>query len=104
MVGELAAEEIEVVVASVDDHHFHILAKFPNERPRHWIGRAKRRASLALQGDKPHARIWALRSRAEPVKDRAHQLNVFHYIRSHGKRGAFVWTFRDPKPTVQYKT
>lgn len=101
MVGELHANGIEIIALGVDDHHFHVLARFPDHRPKHWIGLAKRRASLMLQGDKSHARLWALGSRAEPVRDRAHQLNVFNYIVRHAKRGAFVWTFRDPKPELE---
>jgi hypothetical protein len=50
IVSEMLAHGVEVIAAGMDDHHFHVLAKYSDHRPKHWIGLAKRRASLALQG------------------------------------------------------
>lgn len=98
MVAELIFRQVEVIALAVDDHHFHVLARCSDQDPRWWIGRAKRRASLVLQGRKNSERLWAARSRAEPIRDRSHQRNVFNYIVRHGERGAAVWTFRDAIP------
>jgi REP element-mobilizing transposase RayT len=95
MVQELLSQQIELLALCVDDHHFHLLARFPDHQPRHWIGKAKRRASLAMQGYKKGERLWALKFRALPVNDRRHQINVFEYILRHKQQGAVVWTFRE---------
>lgn len=42
---------------------------------------------------------WAKGCHVLPIKDRAHQVNVYNYIRRHGHKGAFVWTYLDPAPT-----
>ena len=41
----LRGDGILVVAACVNGHHFHALAKFPDRRPRHWVGRAKGRSA-----------------------------------------------------------
>lgn len=98
MAAKLLALEVELIVLAVDDHHYHMIARFPDRRSRHWVGRAKFHSSMVLRGDKPHARLWASGCRAWPIRDRAHQLNAFNYIVAHVKRGAAVWTFRDSIP------
>lgn len=99
MAAKMLALHIELIALAVDDHHYHILARFPDHRPRLWVGRAKYHSSMVLRGAKSHARIWASGCRALPIRDRAHQRNAFNYIIRHRMRGAAVWTFRDPIPT-----
>ena len=48
MVEKLQQDQIEVIAVAVDDHHFHVLARVPDHRPKHWIGRAKMNASFIL--------------------------------------------------------
>src|SRR5438477_6147494 len=50
-VGSLQRREIEVVAASIDRVHFHVLARFPAHDPRHWIGVAKKETSHFLKVD-----------------------------------------------------
>jgi REP element-mobilizing transposase RayT len=83
VVGKLRCNDIEVLVASVDSRHLHLLARFRDRRPRHWVGIAKKHAShlLRQQGLREESGgIWAKRSREEPIADRQHQLNTFRYI------------------------
>jgi len=102
---KLRKSKIEIVSASVDAKHLHVLARFADHRPRHWIGIAKKHASHELRQHglrESQGGLWAKRSRAEPIVDRRHQLSAFFYILNHRKKGAAVWTFRDapaPKPT-----
>lgn len=98
---KLLDDGIEALVVAVDDHHFHLLGRFPDHNPRRWVGRAKKHSSHIMRGDKPHASLWAVRFRALPVRDRAHQVNVFNYIERHRERGAAVWTFREPNPGMR---
>ncbi|HSH95151.1 MAG TPA: hypothetical protein VK968_13450 [Roseimicrobium sp.] len=35
--------------------------------------------------------IWAKRSRAEPIRNREHQVSSFGYIREHEEEGGCVW-------------
>lgn len=102
VVRKLTEDGIEVLIASVDAKHLHLLARFRDHRHRHWVGRAKKHAShqlrqLGLRHDE--GGLWAVRSRAEPIAHRSHQLHAFRYIHAHAKKGAAIWTFKDPLPT-----
>ena len=37
--------------------------------------------------------------RVLPVRDRRHQVNVFHYILKHRNQGAWTWDYRQPPPS-----
>jgi hypothetical protein len=120
LVACLTHQHIEVIACAVDDHHFHILARFLlPEKPtgsnpwasgtrnqplyayiRHVVGLAKSRAaraisSLALTSE---GGVWGKRFKITPIADRAHQLNTYAYIADHASCGASVWTFRAPAP------
>lgn len=92
--GSLRDDGLDVVIVSVDDHHHHILVRVPDNRPRHWVGRAKGRAARALSKGQllPPGGAWAKRCSCKPVKDRAHQVEVANYIRKHG---------RNPSPRLE---
>jgi hypothetical protein len=96
VVEKLQRDEIEVLVASVDAKHLHVLGRFRDHEPRNWLGIAKKHASHLLRQEglrTEQGGLWAKRSRAQPVRDRAHQLSVFGYILRHGEKGAAVWRF-----------
>jgi hypothetical protein len=102
---KLLGDEVELLVLAINDHHFHLLARFRDRQPKHWIGRAKMHASMLLRDHDLPGRVWAAGCRTLPICDRKHQLNVFNYIARHRRQGASVWTFRDaanhasnPKP------
>ena len=101
IVTKLLKDSIDVIAVSVDDHHFHLLARFPDHRPRHWIGRAKKHASELLTNFQLKGRVWAQGCRSLPITDRHHQINTYEYIIGHRKQGAGVWTFRDPNPNLE---
>jgi REP element-mobilizing transposase RayT len=96
IVEKLRDDKIEILVASVDSKHLHFLARFPDQRARHWTGRAKKHSSHMLRQaglrDAPGG-IWGKRSHPEPITSRAHQLKTFKYILNHAVRGAAVWRF-----------
>ena len=84
----------DVVIVSVDSNHVHALARFRDRNARHWIGRAKKNASHCMRQHEiriEEGGLWGKRSRAVPVKSRAHQVQVFRYILVHAKRGARIW-------------
>ena len=96
----LQKRSIETIVLSVDRVHLHLLARFPDHNPRHWVGIAKRESShylkvaaLGIEGG-----IWAVRCACKPIRDRDHQLNAVRYIRDHEHRAAVIRSFRDPPP------
>ena len=96
IVERLQREEIETLIASADAKHVHVLARFTDHRPEHWIGLAKKHASHLLRQEglrTDKGGLWAKRARAEPIKDRKHQLNTFRYILAHSQKGAAIWTF-----------
>jgi hypothetical protein len=86
----LCDDAVDVIIVSVDDHHYHILARFPDHRPRYWVGRAKGRAARALSHAQllPEGGAWGKRCSCKPIKDRAHQLEAANYIRRHQVKGA----------------
>jgi hypothetical protein len=93
LVESLLRRNIEVVVASVTDIHFHILARLRDHNPRHWIGVAKKESSyyakessLGVDGG-----LWAVRTKSLPVKNRGHQINTAKYIYDHLQEGGVVW-------------
>lgn len=98
IVEKLSGDGVEIVAVAVDDHHFHLLARFRDHRPRHWVGRAKMHASMGLRALGLLGRVWAAECRTLPIADRKHQVNVFEYIAGHRRKGAIVWTFRDAVP------
>lgn len=95
MVDRLRELGAEVIAASVDTVHYHILARFPDGRVRQRVGLAKKHAWHLLHDRGMTGRAWAKRCHALPIADRQHQVNVYHYIASHAAQGACVWTFRD---------
>lgn len=92
---KLVQLKIELLVLSLDAVHYHALARFPDHKPRWWIGLAKKHASHVLRKYGLAGAVWARKSHPLPITDRTHQLNVFGYIRDHADVGAWVWTFRD---------
>ncbi|MBI5765080.1 MAG: hypothetical protein HZA51_16315 [Planctomycetes bacterium] len=121
MVASLLRHGVQVIALALDDHHYHILARFPkptDSNPwasriprrtdenlelaliRHYVGIAKKDSSRSLSdaGLLPQGGTWGKRCRALAVRDRTHQLNVFRYIQAHRDQGAVVWTFRDARP------
>jgi hypothetical protein len=99
---KLRMDGVEVLIVSMDSKHLYVLARFPERNPRIKIGWAKKYATQKLKAHglavgfnlKLGEGIWGKRSHAEPIEDRAHQLNVFGYILDHLKRGARVWHFK----------
>ncbi len=120
MVDSLLRHRVELIALGVDDHHYHLLARFPEPtdsdpwasviaqrkegKPliaiaRHFVGIAKKDSATALSNRKLVARggVWAKRCRLLPVRDRGHQVNVYGYIVEHARRGAAVWTFEQDR-------
>jgi hypothetical protein len=93
MVESLQRRIFDIAVASVTDIHFHILARFRDHNPRHWLGIAKKESShhakqcnLGVQGG-----LWAVRTKSLPTKNRGHQINTAKYIYDHLEEGGAVW-------------
>jgi hypothetical protein len=118
MLESLHHQRIEVAAISVDDHHYHILARFPipaserTTRPRgsnpwtssrrdgnthlayvrHVVGLAKSRSARAISESNLVAPggVWAIRFKVTPVSDQSHFANVERYVLDHARRGATV--------------
>jgi hypothetical protein len=85
----------QVLVVSVSSTHVHVLAKMPGGPvPREWIGRAKKHTTFVCKDRGWQGKLWAVRGKVTPVKNRPHQLNVYRYILDHLQEGAWVWDFR----------
>jgi len=95
IVEKLTEIGIEVLVASTDSMHYHVLGRFTDDEVRGPTGRAKKHASFALRAWGLPGTVSAKKCHALPIADRSHQVNVFHYIRDHVNEGVWVWTFRE---------
>jgi hypothetical protein len=84
-----------VVAVSVSTQHAHILAKMPRGCARDWIGIAKRHAWFELRDRGWKGKLWARAGSNGVVRDRRHQLQVYHYILRHRAAGACVWKWGD---------
>lgn len=93
VVESLQRRNMDVIVACVTDVHFHILARFPDHSPRHWVGVAKKESSHhAKQAHlAPPGGLWAIRTKSLPTRSRDHQLNIAKYIFDHRNEGRAVW-------------
>lgn len=109
VVAKLLADGAEVLCASLDNRHLHVLARYPKAAPRYALGYAKKYATQML---KAHGLtvgldlnlgegIWAKRSHPEPITDRQHHIFAFEYILKHAKKGAVVGHFRMPRPKLE---
>jgi len=95
MVEKLARLGIEAIALSQDAVHYHILARFPDGQVRRPVGRAKKHAYFRLRERWGVGKVWQRLCNVTPIGGRAHQVNVFEYIRSHADVGAWVWTYRE---------
>lgn len=95
-VRSLQKRDIELIAVSIDRVHFHVLARFPDHNPRHWIGIAKKESSHYLKQEAlaPVGGLWATRFEVVPIEDREHQLWTVSYILKHAKKGATTWYFK----------
>lgn len=104
-----AQRRVELITLAIDDHHYHLLARFESadasrtpkaarHQPiyaliRHEVGLAKSRSGRALSqaGLRPEGTTWAKRCKITAITDRSHQLEVVRYILDHATRGAATW-------------
>lgn len=124
MARSMLDHAVEVIAVCVDDHHYHLLARFPPPSSfesgafapwaarrddnvflaiaRHFVGIAKKDSARLLSDAEiiTPGGVWGKRCHVLAIRDRQHQLNVFDYIVKHGPRGAAVWTFRVGVPSV----
>jgi hypothetical protein len=104
LVEMLLKQEIELIVLAMGAVHLHLLARFPDKEVRRRVGRAKKHAYHLLLDEGFVGKLWERRANVVPIKDRQHQLNVFHYIVRHRDQGAWAWTFRDGTPWLDEET
>jgi len=90
----LISQQVEVIAASVDAVHYHILARFPDTQVRPRVGRAKKHAWFSLREQEEIRRVWERLCNVTPVADRAHQVRVYNYILEHAEKGAWTWSYK----------
>lgn len=91
----------EVLAVAMGATHLHVQARLPAQLARARLGYAKRHAWFEARDRGWNGHLWASRSKAIPIRDRRHQLNVFNYILRHADEGAWVWSFRDAAPDAR---
>ncbi|MCA9024701.1 MAG: hypothetical protein KDA86_05775 [Planctomycetaceae bacterium] len=90
-------EELKSTVAclAISRQHAHLLAKLPPQQVRDTVGNAKKTAWFKMREAGFPQKLWAKRAKCDPMNDRRHQLNVYHYILRHEREGAYVWRYVD---------
>jgi hypothetical protein len=87
----------QLLAVSLGSTHLHLLGKMPpGPIPREWVGRAKKHSNFIAKDHGYTGKLWAVRCKVTPIKNRQHQLNTLDYILGHIEEGAWVWDFRDP--------
>lgn len=87
----------ELLVVSLGATHLHFQGKMPpGPVPRLWVGRAKVHSNFKAKEHGYTGKLWAVRCKVTPIRDRKHQVNTYFYIRNHLKEGAWVWDFHNP--------
>ena len=96
MVSKLQEYTAQVLALSISSNHVHVLAKMPPGLiPKLWVGYAKREATFQLKEIGWTGKLWAKGGKANPIRDRPHQIHTYNYIVRHRNEGAWVWDFRD---------
>ncbi|NQU23262.1 MAG: hypothetical protein HQ567_18435 [Candidatus Nealsonbacteria bacterium] len=95
IVERLVGLQYETIAFSLDEIHFHLLAKFSDGEVKTPVGLAKKHAYHELRDHGFERKLWGRRAHVVPIRDRQHQLNVFEYVVRHRENGAWVWTFRE---------
>ncbi len=92
IVISLLRRDIKLRVVSLDRIHLHIVARFADHNPRHWVGLAKKESSAYCfrVNLAPVGGLWGTRCQCKPIRDAAHLENATRYVGDHGKRGAAV--------------
>jgi REP element-mobilizing transposase RayT len=101
MASKLISLGVELLAISVDRIHYHMLARFPTDHVKHWVGLAKKHSAFMMRAHGIAGGVWAIGCRAGPIEDRTHQVHTFDYIRRHARKGAVVWAFRDSIPLTE---
>ncbi len=90
MAAALAHHNVEIGAIAVGATHYHIVARFAGDDPRRLVGIAKKRAARALSDRRlaPPGGVWAIRSRAAPIRDASHLCAARRYVLRHERESA----------------
>src|SRR5688500_4508779 len=96
VVARLRHEGYTVLAVSVSAEHVHALVLLPDDRGmiKRIIGRCKQHGTRAARPT-IGGELWADAGEFKPIRDRAHQLNVYEYILTKQGPWAWTWSYRD---------
>lgn len=85
--------QLSVITVSISRKHLHALVDLPSNprEARKEIGKCKQASSLECRIE---GRVWSEGGKYEPIRDKAHLHNTYHYIRGKQERGTVVWSHR----------
>ncbi len=95
--GRLDELDASLIAISVSRQHIHLLVKLPPKTVRLQVGDAKKHAWFEMRDAGWTTKLWGKRGKFLRIRDRKHQLNVFHYILRHAEQGAWVWYYTPSK-------
>ena len=77
--------------------HVHVLCKLPPSDGRKVVAGLKRETTRWLKTKGRQGKVWAGRSRIEPIRDCRHWSNTMGYIIRHEMRGGALWVWKGPQ-------
>jgi len=95
LVEMLVDQDIQIIIFALSEVHYHLLARFSDNKVKPRVGRAKKHAYHELRAQGFEGKLWQRGCNVVPIRNRQHQLNVFAHIGRHVNQGAWVWTFRE---------
>ncbi len=92
-VEKLTGKGIEVAAIAIASYGYHVVGRFDDQKPRRWIGLAKKHSAFELvdAGCVGRGGVWAARGLCKPINDEAHWRNATRYVLKHVEEGAAVW-------------
>ena len=99
VLGSLQRKALRVLVVSVNPTHVHALVELPDSVPliRRVCGWCKyfgTRAARSVEKSLVNQEIWADGGTYEPVNDRSHLKNAYHYILVKQGKDAWTWSYK----------
>src|SRR5262245_25685590 len=83
LLEKLNEHQLLTVAIAVSSQHVHVLVKAPASVISNRIGDAKRHTWFVMRDHGWRSKLWGLRKKCLPVRDRKHQLNVYDFILRH---------------------
>lgn len=101
VVRKLRSEGLHVIAVSMSATHLHVLSETPyaKREAQKLMGRCKQAASVRISIP---GRVWGEGGSFDVIRDKAHLVNTYDYIREKQDAGTVVWSHRDTENWIDF--